>query len=338
LNKYIIKSFFLFAIILAILTSANLYALSVEKNEKSERENQIKDEITNKKQLQDLEAIRREKIRNFIREKILRRNEKNRLDSLELTSAAEKNDYEFNLDISNNFKYKRLQERSLSCELSAASDIVSYFINKKVTEIYIIKQVSKDYYNKPFEVINNKKIWGNPNAWYVWYIDKLSSWQKARQYNMTWYWVLEKPIANIFKDFGLETKIITNKDYNENYNKYDHLTEILQSINNWNMVQLWWDYCTNPLYEDTANKNKCINFSRDRTIEWYYNEDWKLIKHEWLIWEHAFYLLWYKWWVENPSDIIVWDTQTGKHTFPIKEWLRKWDLMQNRSIIISNNT
>jgi hypothetical protein len=164
LNKYIIKSFFLFAIILAILTSANLYALSVEKNEKSERENQIKDEITNKKQLQDLEAIRREKIRNFIREKILRRNEKNRLDSLELTSAAEKNDYEFNLDISNNFKYKRLQERSLSCELSAASDIVSYFINKKVTEIYIIKQVSKDYYNKPFEVINNKKIWGNPNA------------------------------------------------------------------------------------------------------------------------------------------------------------------------------
>jgi hypothetical protein len=155
---------------------------------------------------------------------------------------------------------------------------------------------------------------------------------------MTWYWVLEKPIANIFKDFGLETKIITNKDYNENYNKYDHLTEILQSINNWNMVQLWWDYCTNPLYEDTANKNKCINFSRDRTIEWYYNEDWKLIKHEWLIWEHAFYLLWYKWWVENPSDIIVWDTQTGKHTFPIKEWLRKWDLMQNRSIIISNNT
>jgi hypothetical protein len=70
-------------------------------------------------------------------------------------------------------------------------------------------------------------------------------------------------------------------------------------------------------------------------LEWYYKDDYgNLFKHEWLAWEHAFYLLWYKWSVNNPSSIIVWDTMFWELEIPTSEWLRKWNLMQNRSIII----
>ena len=55
---------------------------------------------------------------------------------------------------------------------------------------------------------------------------------------------------------------------------------------------------------------------------------------QWLNWEHAFYLLWYKWGTENPTHIIVWDTNTWKHTYATKEWLRKWGKMQDRSIVV----
>jgi len=56
-------------------------------------------------------------------------------------------------------RYKRIQERALSCELSATSDILAYFENKKISEQYIIKLVDKSYYNRlPIEV-DGKKIW-----------------------------------------------------------------------------------------------------------------------------------------------------------------------------------
>jgi len=177
-------------------------------------------------------------------------------------------------------------------------------------------------------------IWGNPNAWYVWYIDKLPDGKKATQSWMTWYWVLEKPIAKIYDKYDYENRIITNKDYSINYSQRQHLSEILQTINEWNMVQLWADYCTTPKFEDTSNTNTCKFLNLERKLTWFYKENGKLIKHEWLAGEHAFYLLWYKWGTENPSHIIVWDTMTGKHTYPIKEWIRKWNKMENKSIII----
>ena len=66
----------------------------------------------------------------------------------------------------------------------------------------------------------------------------------------------------------------------------------------------------------------------------YKDENWELKIYKWLNWEHAFYLLWYKWNYKKPTHIIVWDTMTGKHTYPTNKWMRKWDKMQNRSIII----
>jgi hypothetical protein len=100
------------------------------------------------------------------------------------------------------------------------------------------------------------------------------------------------------------------------------------------MIQLWWDYCTTPEFEDTQNINSCSKFDKNRKLEWYYKEWWKLKLYTGLAGEHAFYLLGYKWWVHKPSHITVWDTKTGKHTYPIQEWMRKWDAMDNKSIII----
>ena len=117
------------------------------------------------------------------------------------------------------------------------------------------------------------------------------------------------------------------------------------------MVQLWWDWCTNPIFEDWiidkteidakkvalwySWKNYCSTFKKERKLEWYY-KDWELYKkHIGLIWEHAFYLLWFEWKIDNPSKIIVWDTDTWYHKYDIKEWMRKWGRMDYRSIIIS---
>jgi len=313
-----------------------------EENKKKLIKNKII-KIIYKKRIERLSNLKLENRRKLIRKKIIRynlrkREERKKLEekNIILASASENPVFLDNLYIGDRLKYKSKQKRSLSCELSATSDILSFFENKKITENFVIDLVRKSYYNTLPILFKNKRIWWNPNEWYVWYIDKLPNWKKARQYNMSWYWVLEKPIEKVFNKFNYRTKIITSFNYNSNYNQKNHITEILKSINKWNMVQLWWDYCTNPIYEDTNNKNKCKYLNSERKLEWYYKSKWKLIKYKWLSWEHAFYLLWYKWWVYNPSHIIVWDTITGKHIYNIKEWFRKWNKMQNRSIIIYN--
>ncbi len=51
--------------------------------------------------------------------------------------------------------------------------------------------------------------------------------------------------------------------------------------------------------------------------------------------EHAFVLLGYIGSPSRPSHLIVWDTYTGRHIYPISEWMRKWSLIQYRSLIIS---
>ena len=237
-------------------------------------------------------------------------------------------------DISDNMSFKSIQEKSLSCELSATSDIISHLENRQISETSIINMVDKSHYNQLPVIENGKTIWWNPNAGYVWNIHEVSEWVKATQSGMTGYWVLEKPISKIYDRFNYQNKIITQQNYTQEYWETQHLTELLQNINSWNMVQLWWDYCTNPQFEDTENINSCSRFWENRELQWYYKEDWELQLYTGLAWEHAFYLLGYKWWANNPTDIIVWDTKTGKHTYPISEWMRKWNAMDNKSIII----
>jgi hypothetical protein len=115
-------------------------------------------------------------------------------------------------------------------------------------------------------------------------------------------------------------------------------------------VQLWGDFCTNPIYEDgmlerknfsqaQANlgknaKNDCWGYSANRTISWYFQENGKKAFHRGLIGEHNFYLLGYEGTLNDPINIIVWDTQTGRHIYPVEEWMRKWRAMDYRSVII----
>jgi hypothetical protein len=45
-------------------------------------------------------------------------------------------------------KYNRIQERALSCELSATSDILSHLEARNISETSIINMVSKSQYNQ----------------------------------------------------------------------------------------------------------------------------------------------------------------------------------------------
>jgi hypothetical protein len=51
-------------------------------------------------------------------------------------------------NVINSFKYTRIQQKSLSCELSAASDILSTLENKNITEDELISHVGKSMYNQ----------------------------------------------------------------------------------------------------------------------------------------------------------------------------------------------
>lgn len=261
--------------------------------------------------------------------------------------------YQENLDISSMIKHKRIQNKPLSCELSVTADILTHLKWKNVTEDDILDKIDKTYFNKLPYTYENKLFWGNPNKWFVWYIDYY--WEneitKPTQRDMTWYGVYEKPIGNVYKEYGLNYNIITKDNHNNNFTAKSHLTFLLKNLAKWNMIQLWGDWCTRIEYDDwTINKlditqekvdnkiyakNYCTSTLIDRKIEWFYIEDYEIKKHIWLIWEHAFYLLWYEGWILNPKKIIVWDSDTGYHKYDIQEWMRKWSLMDYRSIIIN---
>ena len=268
-------------------------------------------------------------------------------------------DYQVNLkekkevfDISSDLLFKRIQSRPLSCESSAAADIISYFNDKNVDEFEVYDAMARD-----MDFISTKSadniFWWDPNKWFVWHIDYYWDIKNIKPYQSkyTWYGVYEKPVAEVFEKYGLETQIINNKDYDESFWEEEHLKFILNSLKSGKMVQLWWVRCTDPRYEDgiykssdfTQNdasnyktaKNSCATFSNNRTLTWFYRENWKLRIHKGLSWEHAFYLLWYEGNVNNPEKIIVWDTDTGYHKYDTVEWMRKWRRMDYRSIIIS---
>lgn len=258
-------------------------------------------------------------------------------------------------DISDSFKYKRIQQKSLSCESSATSDIISKRLWKNITEDDIIEILPKSEYWKTAWFEDDNRIWWDPNKWFVWIIDKIPiSNLKALQRKYQWYWVYEKPISEVYDLYNIKNTIINkeNRYYLNLNSQEEHLVYLLKEFYNWADIQLWWDRCTYPEYEDWIKevkykltqkdlekwinwKNKCIYPFKDRILTWYIKEDdWSLKEHKWLNWQHAFYLLWYKWSIIDPTHIIIWDTNTWKHTYETKEWLRKWSKMDDRSIVI----
>lgn len=242
-------------------------------------------------------------------------------------------------DISDSMEIKTIQQRALSCEISATADILSHLLQKEITENTLLEKLKKSEYNTLPQIKNNKIYWGNPQEGFVWYIDTTSNWSVARQRKMTGYWVLEDPIVEIIDEYGLKSKVITQENYLPDFTQKQHLTYILEELKEWNMVQLWWDICTNPKYynweENPCTYNWKPSWDHPRKLTWYYKDSlWNDVLHTWLNGEHAYYLLWYKWHINNPTHIIIWDTYTGKHTYVTSEWMRKWKKMQYRSIIV----
>ncbi|MDQ7010123.1 MAG: C39 family peptidase [Candidatus Gracilibacteria bacterium] len=240
---------------------------------------------------------------------------------------------------SNFIKNKTIQKRALSCEISAASDILSYLKGEKISEDILLNKLEKSEYNTLPKYKNENLSWGNPEEGFVGYIDKLPDGKTARQRKMTGYGVLEKPIEKIFNSYGFKTQVINKYDYTDTFNEKDHLELLLQEFKKGNMIQLWGDICTNPEFY-SGKEHECYyagkpSWNDDRIISWEYKDkNGNVIKYNGLNGEHAFYILGYKGTVNNPTDIIVWDTFTGEHTYPTSEWMRKWKKMQYRSIII----
>lgn len=264
------------------------------------------------------------------------------------TQETIQNNSSTDFNIREKFYDLSIQKKSLSCESSATSDILETLLSSKITEDDVINLLPKDStFNSLPRWQDWKRIWWNPNVSFVWNIDN------ASQNDYTWYGVYEQPIAYVYNQYGFETEILNIKNHDQVLTPEYHLSYILKKLEKWNMVQLWGDWCTDPNYEDwilenmnsvdknnlwdfVSAKNTCEYIWDNRTLKWhYYDESWELVQHTALSWEHAFILLGWKWDISNPSHIRVWDTDTGYHMYETVEWMRKWEAMDYRSIVIT---
>lgn len=227
-----------------------------------------------------------------------------------------------------------IQHYKLSCEIAAAKMIMeSLWI--RVSEDDIFYRIPVFSWS-----LDETGIWWNPEQEFVGNIN-------GSQYSKTGYGVYEAPISSYFEKQWFQTIIINAKNYQKGMSAHKHLITLLQSIQKWHHVILWGDYCTHVDYEDgllfdttyktllklfpIAAKNSCERSSDERIFSWK-TRDGAMIK--WLSWEHAFLLLGYIGNINRPSHIIVWDTDTWRHIFPYNEWMRKWSLLEFRSLIV----
>jgi hypothetical protein len=211
------------------------------------------------------------------------------------------------------------------------------------TEDQIIKTLS--FYNKPMD--QERGIWWDPDQEFVWLID-------GSQTKKTGYGIYELGIAKNFHDeLGKHISTLRTEAWNEFTRPIEetdqtHLTHLLESLDNGKHVILWGDWCTDPAYEDGILerdkkiikklfpipwKNTCKNWRINRDFTWK-TPEWKKVVA--FSGDHVFVLLGYIGKANSPSHIIVWDTDTGRHIYPTSEWIRKWDHIENRSLVVSN--
>ncbi len=231
----------------------------------------------------------------------------------------------------------RLQKYQLSCEIKA-SVINLRSIGSKITEDDFIQLLPFD---SSFLYLTDGKWW-DPDIWFVWDI-------YGSQRKFTGYGVYEWPIAKTAKKLWYHVEIINRTSHSSQLSPKKHLTTLLESLKKWKRVTLWADWCTDPRYEDgvvldvndsliktygISARNTCATWWEDRSLSWITKTGKKV---NWIIWEHAFVLLWYIGNIKTPSHIIVWDTDTGRHIYPTSEWMRKWEMLGYRSVIFSLN-
>jgi uncharacterized protein YvpB len=233
-----------------------------------------------------------------------------------------------------------LQKYSLSCEI-AAMRAVYRALGYKRTEDQIITTLP--FYNKPYDETTG--IWWDPDKEFVGLID-------GSQSKKTGYGIYETAIEkNFHQELGKYLPTLKTEAWNEVTRPVDHtdathLTHLLDTLDTWWHVIIWWDWCTNPAHEDGILgrdkkiltklhpipwKNTCKNWHINRDFIWKTPEGKEVVAFNG---DHVFVLLWYIGKKEDPSHIIVWDTDTGRHIYPTNEWMRKWWHIENRSLVI----
>lgn len=227
-----------------------------------------------------------------------------------------------------------LQKYALSCEIAALTMILKSLWSPR-SEDQIISRLPH------FPEAFSWGIWWDPDREFVGSIT-------GSQRQWTGYGVYPYPLSqvldtNIAREiYTLSTSISDRKIVAKR-----KMTEYLDGLKFGKHVILWWDWCTRKEYEDgilsgskshiikffpISGKNECERDSFDRAMNWL-TPQWEQIS--WISGEHAFVLLGYIGKSENPSHIIVWDTDTGRHIYPVDEWMRKWEALDFRALVMS---
>jgi uncharacterized protein YvpB len=237
------------------------------------------------------------------------------------------------IDVSTRYRLL-LQRYPLSCEIAALRMVIESITKRPTTEEKIMSTVP----HSPSPM--NRGVWGDPDQEFV------GSYYGSQRL-LTGYGVYEAPLSLYLSDIGISSEIFNAYKVN-NITRGERLTEILTAIDNGDHVILWGDWCTLGEYEDGVvekvdpyiialfqipGRNRCDRWPFER-IHYWLTEEGKVVKG--LSGEHAFLLLGYVGDRQNPTHIIVWDTDTGKHYYPLREWYRKWEVMDYRSLIIAN--
>jgi hypothetical protein len=201
------------------------------------------------------------------------------------------------------------------------------------------------HHDSPMDLVTG--IWWDPDKEFV----GLYEWSESQK---TGYGIYGDAIATYFhQELDIKESSLATESWNEltrpiEYTDTTHLTHLLESLDAGKHVILWGDWCTAPEVEDgilsrdkslirisfpLPGKNICKKYKTYRYYDWKTRE-WKDVR--WLSGDHVFVLLGYVGKPASPSHIIVWDTDTGRHIYPTSEWMRKWGLMQHRSLVVSN--
>jgi hypothetical protein len=225
-----------------------------------------------------------------------------------------------------------LQKYNLSCELAALSMLLG--------SIWVPTSEDAIYRDIPHDMsVYTGGVWWDPDREFVGYLT-------GSQRFLTGYGVHGAPLQTYLASRGYRSTLSSDLEYMSGMTSLTHLRDLIIAIENSKRVMLWWDYCTLWEYEDgivsrydtmlmqkfpISGKNNCARDIWDRRISW----TTPLKKNiETINGEHAFVLLGYIGTRDTPTHIIVWDTATGRHIYETSEWLRKWSLMNNRSLTL----
>ncbi len=223
-----------------------------------------------------------------------------------------------------------IQKYPLSCEIASVRMILES-LGKRKSEESIYRAIPRSPW------VLSGWIWWDPDKEFVWSL----TWT---QWGRTGYGIYEKPLSDYIEKQWFNTEIINQDSKHPWMTPHKQLVYLLDKVKHWSHVILWWDWCTTPADEDgilqsgwrwtlhyfpLAAKNICVRSSEERKFSWKTTDNKKI---EGLSGEHTFVLLWYigaETWI---SHVIVWDTYTGRHIFSYDEWMRKWELMNYRSL------